>query len=702
MNDNEKYSIITKNINKQNFENDELGNNINPIENYYDYVNGIWMNNTRIPDDCSDWGSFNELQVKNIETLHEIYQELYKNEKDTNHAYGLLFDRMMNTNEGTNKTNKGALKKILSMIDDLKENQDIFIVLGYLITYNIYPFFTLSADEDIKDSKTIRLNISYPELSMPEKKYYDSFDMKKYRCEFHNNTNKIYDCIYGTLDAKKNYCDQDNSHGGCIETNGKKDFCCSIFKMEKLMSDNMIDIEKRRNIEEYYNKISLNDLITTISEHANVDKTHAMKMFEYSKLNNSKDIVVYDLNYLKKTIKILINTDLDDIKNYIKYHIIISLGSTIITDLDEIMFSFYGKTLNGQEIMKDKYKRVIYALDQLIGKNIGDIFIKKRFENFDTNEKIYVEMMIESIKDQFTKTLDGCKWMSDETKIKGKEKLNKMKAKVGHPLNIKHDHVIQIVSTSMNKNEPLLYTKMKLRKLQFESELHSIVDKESIDRWHMNPQDVNAYYSPNKNEMVIPAGIMQNPFFDINNSFSKNYGALGVIIAHELIHGFDDQGKKFDGDGNIHNWWTEDDLKKYEYESQKLVNQYNNYKENINGKEYKIIGYLTLGENIADLGGTVISLKAMMNVCTINEVIDNMKKKIKKDFFVSFARMWKKKTTPDRLLSQILSDPHSPAKYRVFILRNIDDFYNAYDDYIKTCNTNNSMYLDEKERVKIW
>jgi predicted metalloendopeptidase len=384
--------------------------------------------------------------------------------------------------------------------------------------------------------------------------------------------------------------------------------------------------------------------------------------------------------------------------------------------LDKIMFNFFGRKLQGQLALSHRNIIVQQYLDStILGEMIGRLYVEKYF---DKTSKNLVQDMIERLKHQMKESIKNLRWMSDKTKERAYAKIKTFKSKIGYPEKWReHTEIINIIiniitngpNNYVSKKDDIPSAKMldivcEIRLYEYKTDILNIINKNRDDnKWSMNVHEVNAYYDPHRNEIVFPAGILQNPFFDKKNSAFKNYGFIGAIIGHEIIHGFDDQGRKYDHNGNTVNWWSDNDLKHFVDLTDKLVKQYEGYY--INGRP--INGRLTLGENIADLGGVILAYRSMMEHCSEKNITVTLVGI--REFFKSYATIWCRVSRPEKTLMKILSDPHSPDKYRVYILRNLDAFYHAFADktqYIDGCPDNidhkDVMYLPKESRVTIW
>ncbi len=351
-----------------------------------------------------------------------------------------------------------------------------------------------------------------------------------------------------------------------------------------------------------------------------------------------------------------------------------------------LKFGFFGKTLTGVEEQAPTWKKAVDASNSVLGEMLGKIYVKSYFP---PEAKARMEELVANLIKGFDQAIDGLEWMSAETKVAAKDKLNKFTPKIGYPDKWKDYSALGVSPDDLVGNY--------VRYSQFANQ--EMIDKlgKPVDRseWLMTPQTVNAYYNPVNNEIVFPAAILQPPFFNLEADDAVNYGAIGAVIGHELGHGFDDQGAKYDGDGNLRNWWSESDLSQFEARSQKLVEQFNGFKP---FEDAGVNGELTLGENIGDLGGLTVAYKAYQ-ISLGNQkapVIDGYTGEQR--FFMGWSQIWRRKYRDEELRNRLMTDPHSPSHYRVIgVLPNMPEFYKAFD-----VKEGDKMYLKPEDRVKIW
>lgn len=397
-------------------------------------------------------------------------------------------------------------------------------------------------------------------------------------------------------------------------------------------------------------------------------------------------VIISELKYYQNLDKILSPKNLPQIKEYLKFNIMNDGTSYLTKELDELSFDFYGRKLRGQQEQRALDKRGLEFVNGSVGELLGKLYVK---ETFPPEAKAACEEMVQYLVKSFHVHIQDLDWMSDETKVKAIEKLSKFKVKIGYPDKWK-DYSQLKVGTSLFENIK------NANHWAFNENLAKQDKPVDKSEWGMTPQTVNAYYSPLFNEIVFPAAILQVPFYDYKADAAVNFGGIGAVIGHELSHGFDDQGSQYDGNGNLNNWWTPADKEKFEAAANALVAQFESY-EPVPG--VFVNGRFTLGENIGDLGGSSVAfdaLKMYLKDKGTPGLIDGFTPEQR--FFLSWATIWRTKTTDEFVVNQVKTDPHSPAQYRAFApIINLDAFHEAFQT-----KPGDKLYKPKADRIKIW
>jgi putative endopeptidase len=600
------------------------------MKDFYSYVNKDWLEKTRIPDGHSHWGTFAILEENNKNMVKELL------EKSDNIA-SILYKQFLNKNS---KEDLFIVQRIFYNIDIQTNKNNLFNYMFLLhITFNIKFCLSVDVSSDLDNANFNILHIDSSGLGLPDRDYYFLDNKKDIRDKY-----KIFIENYSKL------------FNQTIDVN-------NIYNIEKLLASNTYTNVENRHPELLNNPIIFDDFIKKYNNLSFV------KLI-FDKLN----ITPNKINILNPKFMNYINTLIDTIsldkwKEYFKFKVMCSFNKYLTFKIEKCYFDFYGKIINGIKTMKNSKDRSIEITENLLGDVIGKMYVEKYF---NSDSKSTVKEMVNNIKNELRIILRNNDWMEESTKEKALVKLDKMNMKIGFPDVPVPDKYSNI---NINSNNPYLKNILLIKKansLYEASFLYKPLDK---SRWFMSPHEVNAYYSPSYNEIVFPAGILQPPMFSLCQDIGSNFGGIGTIIGHEITHGFDDQGSKFDGDGNLKNWWSDNDRIKYDKKTQIIKEQYAKY--HIEGE--KVNGELTLGENIADIGGVKLSLNALKRF--------RLGKYYMKDFFINYANIWKIKYHKEKILEKLISDPHSPNIFRVNgVVYNINDFYNTFNIENKISN----------------
>ena len=647
--------------------NKNIDYNINLKNDFYTFCNGNWLKNEKIPEKYSRWGTFEEVFEKNQQKIKEIITNCVKENKNNCQQIHRLYSTGMDMKK-RNQQNTDYINFLIDKINNIRLKQNIIEVIAIFHRYEIDCLFNIYVDADAKDSSINRLHFNHSVLGMPDKDYYLSNDFDAYRIKY---LKYIKQLLYSfKLDIVNKYPE-------------------NIFNFEKKIAGITLSKEDKRDPIKCYHKLSLKQLI---------NKFKNLYLTDYFRILNidPEYVILDDINFYKKIEEFLNKFNIDEWKMYLLFCLMNSLAPYLSSVYDKIYFDFYGRSLSGQKKQKPLDEKITNTVNLYLEDSIGIIFVEKYFNK---KSKKYVEEMIINFKKVLKGMISNLEWMDINTKKKAIHKLEYIKYKVGYPKRkvLKDLKNLDITEESYVKNI------LNCRKFDFDFDIKDLDQEINMDKWHMSPQTINAYYNPTYNEIVFPAAILQPPFFSINYTDAQNYGGIGCVIGHEITHAFDDQGCQFDYQGNLNNWWSKEDKIKFLKESKKMEKQYNNYviiNQKINGK-------LTLGENIADYGGVKISLKALIEKNP--EIINERKKDINKinnfsdfttiqKFFIFYSNIWKCLYTNQYLIQQIMSDPHSPNIFRVNgTLSIIDEFHENFD-----INKSDNLFVDKKKRCNIW
>lgn len=647
-----------------NFDIIKISDNNNHGNDFYNFVNENWININDIPNDYQRWGTFQELEKNNFDKIKKLLEQI--NNNDENYSKIRILYNQLNNSEL--RSSDHDMNIIMDYIKKIKDQNSYDTLFGLMIDYDIDIGINLPINfvvqSSFKNANHCILHLVSGGLGLPDRDYYFLESKEEIRikyCQFIKNYGLLFNI---ELDST------------------------AIFNLEKQLAEKSLTQVQKRNTTLIDNLTIFNNFIIS-----NPKLRYLYKIFEKA---GKKDSVInitnpLFMNFLNQFIE---SVDLELWKQYFIFHFLLEFNYCLKLQIEEEYFNFYTKVLKGTDIMKPQWMRTIENLNFIVGELIGLYYVSKYFT--PKSKQLALEI-VNLIKEELKDYLINNDWMEQETKKKAMLKLELMRIKIGYPDIIKKNYSLLLISESNS----IIQNIMLSRRFNNEFSLKSLYDNLDRDKWYMNAHAVNAYYSPNMNEIVFPAGILQEPFFSVNQNMAYNFGGFGMVIGHEITHAFDDEGSKYDAYGNLCDWWSDNDYKKYKEKTNRIKLQYDSYE--IEGN--KINGELTLGENIADIGGIALSFGAFKkyNICLKNKNIikikyDNNTFSDEQNFFINFANIWKSKARSEDVQQRILLDVHSPPIFRVNgTVRNIDDFYKVFN--IKPTD---KLYLKPEERVKIW
>ena len=643
-----------------------MDKSVRPQDDFYNYVNGGWMKTAVIPADKSSWGSFNELREKTDENSLSILKNILteKYEKGTEgqkiqDLYATYMDMDKRNADGIN-----PIKGDLAKIDAIKNMKDLQKYLIEAVKEENNPLFDWGISGDLKNSKMNAVYLSSASLGLG-KDYYQK----------ENEDNRK------TLEEYTKYV------ASLLEIIGEKNAtekAQRVVALEKSFAKTYLTNEEGRDANKRYNP-------KTMEELAKISKNINLVNYLKGAGVNTDRVIIGELKYYENLDKFINPNNLELIKDYLKVHLVSDNTAYLNQRLDDLSFAFYGQYLQGQQVQRPMDKRALSLINGRLGEAFGKIYVQKYFS---PEAKKEMEVMIDYLKKSYRQHINNLDWMSETTKEKALEKLSKFNVKIAYP--DKWEDYSKLVIESKNDGVNLYSNLKNIVKWDYEKALEKIGKPVDKTKWGMRPQTVNAYYSPLNNEIVFPAAILQAPFFDFKADPAVNFGGIGAVIGHEIAHGFDDGGARFDGDGNLNNWWTEEDKKNFEVKVKQLADQFSKY-EPVKGNF--VNGVFTSGENIADLAGVAIAYDALQmylkdkgNQELISGYSQNQR------FFLSWATIWRTKSTEKYMINQVKTDPHTPGYFRAFApLTNVDAFYEAFD-----VKEGDKHYKKPEDRIKIW
>ena len=643
-----------------------LSTEVRPQDDFYKYVNKKWLEKTKIPGTKSSWSNFVVLSEQNQEFLKNLIKEL-KNKKDipedSDEAKILTIYEMYNNVEKRNKEGIEPIKSVYNDIDNLNNIDDLQKYIIKVGKEGIGLFYEWGVEGDLNDSVNNAVYLGNANLGL-SKDYYQK-DTPENR-EIIKEYKKYIASMLTYLNEKD------------VKNKAEK-----IFEFEKMIAQNLLTNEEEYDVEKYNNVRTLEELKSIVK---NIDIS---KYLNEVGVKTDK-VIINEIKYYENLDKILNDKNIDVIKDYLKFHLINGASNVLSKDLGQKSFDFYEKYLEGTKERENLENRTLYFVDGVFGDMIGKVYVEKYFSEESKQNAIE---MVDYIKKAFKNRIENLDWMSQETKNKALEKLSKFTVKIGYP-----DKWEDYSKIKLNKNLSLYENLRIIGKVNYEKELEKVGKPVDKKEWFMTAHEINAYYSPNQNEIVFPAGILQYPFYNYEKlGVGANFGGIGAVIGHEMTHGFDVSGSNYDGDGNINDWWIKEDKMNFEKATKGLEDEFSTYSV---AKGINVNGKFTSTENTADLGGVNISYDALEMYLK-----DHPEKNIKEGeftqnqlFFLNYARIWREKATKESLINQVKTDPHSPSIFRVNgILKNVDAFHKVFNT-----KAGDRLYKKEKNRIRIW
>ncbi len=631
---------------------------VKPGEDFYEFTVGGWLKKTSIPDDYSRWGSFEILIEENFKKLKELLDNPMQvsglDDEALAKKIATFYQQGMNE-KAIEEHGLAPLQPYLQKIRSMTSPNDFVTVVAEMNKIGVHPLFSFMSTPDARNSKWVIGGLGQGGLGLFERNYYldkkNEEILKKYR----QHIEKMFGLI-GEEDAVV-----------------KAEI---VLKIEIELARASRVKEELRDPVKNYNKMQRRQLVDLAPEF------HWQKFFLEAGADNLVDIDVGQPEFFSAMGDLVGSIPMSEWRTYFVWHLLIGTADLLSKKLVDEKFDFYGRIVSGQPKIKDRLKRVIIMMDHHIGEAIGKLFVKKYFP---PPSKQRAEELVQNLIVTMGERIDNLAWMSAETKKEARKKLSAITIKIGYPSK-------WIDYSNWKTGENYLATALLARRFEWQREMDKINKPVDPTEWLMSPQTVNAYFEPLKNEIVFPAGILQPPFFYDDADDALNYGGIGTVIGHEITHGFDDQGRQYDAEGNLRDWWTLEDGERFNVSAENFVKQ---YAESSPLPGLKLNGEFTLGENIADLGGLCVALAAFRKVAD-DKKIDGLTSEQR--FFISYAQTEKCHIRDERLKMQILTDPHSPGKYRVNIpLSNMDEFFAAFK-----ISEKEGMFRDKNDRVNIW
>ena len=638
---------------------------VSPTEDFFRYCNGTYIATTEIPGDKSSWGVFYELRENNIIKLHDLLEEAKDatpEAGDIEKLVGNFYYTAMDT-ASIEANGLDAIAPQLESIENLSSNAELPPLLGDLHSQGIRIGFYIYVDNDEKNSSMNLIGIWQGGLGLPEREYYldPSEERAQLREQYVAHIQKMLELAGGDPEATAEQAQ-------------------TIMDLETRMAEASMDRVQSRNSELTYNKMTLEDL---------------QKMapgFDWAAYftaignGDANEVNIKQPDFIKAFAAMASSVPVEDWKTYLRWQTLSTMAPYLHADFVDENYAFFGKTLNGTEEMEVRWKKSVQNTSDMLGMALGQLYVDK---HFGPEAKATTLKMVDNILEVMKERLANLEWMSEDTRQQAIGKLNTILVKLGYPDKWRDYSGLQLGRESYVQNV------LATNRFNFRYTMDKAGKPVDRTEWGMSPQTVNAYYNPGNNEIVFPAGILQPPFFDPEVDAALNYGAFGAVIGHELIHAFDDEGSKYDAEGNLNNWWTDSDRENFEARTGLVEDQYNGFTVldslSVNGK-------LTLGENIADIDGLRMAYYAWKKD-TEGQTLENEQGFTPEQrFFLAFGQLWCGKMRPEALKMMVVTNPHSPAEFRVKgPVSNLTEFYDAF-----SVQAGDGMYRPDSLRMQIW
>lgn len=635
---------------------------VRPQDNFFRYINGQWLERTEIPSDRARWGSFDELRERAEQQVLAIVQDFAATDAEQGsdeQKIGDLYRSFMDE-ETIEARGLAPLEDAFARIDALQNHDELARFWGEQQRRRAGTPVGMFVGQDQMQSDQYITSISQSGLGLPDRDYYvnDSESNLELREQYKRFIAELFDAA------------QWDEGESAAET---------ILAVETQLAQSQWSRVQNRDRQATYNKMTL----TELGERA--------PGFDWDTFFDAagieiEEVVVRQPTYMADFAAGYQDISVEDWQTYLRFHTLRQASDYLPRAISQAHFDFYGRVLQGLEEQRNREKRAVESVERALGFMVGKEYVNRHYQQ-DSAERM--EEMIDNLMIAFEEAIDDLEWMTDETKQEAQAKLSTFTTKIGYP-NVWRDYDCVDISA-----DDLIGNMMRSGECEYERMIGRLGEEVDTEDWGMTPQTVNAYYRSTMNEIVFPAGILQPPFFNVEADDAVNYGAIGGVIGHEITHGFDDQGRRSDGEGNLRDWWSAQDEEQFQARAQLMIDQYSGFNPI---DDLYLQGALGLGENIADLGGLTVSFRAYQNSLGGEEapVMDGMTGEQR--FFAGWGQIWRIKFRDEALRRQVIQGPHSPGKYRVLgVLSNMPEFYEAFG-----VEPGDGMYREEDVRVKIW
>ncbi|WP_322857825.1 M13 family metallopeptidase [Mycobacterium shigaense] len=649
-----------------------LDENARPQDDLFGHVNGRWLADYDIPADRATDGAFRHLYDRAEEQVRDLIIEASKQASSNGTAdadaqrIGDLYASFLDE-ETVERRGTRPLRDELGIIDEAADAAALAAAVGALQRTGVGGGVGAYVDTDSKNSARYLVYLNQSGLGLPDESYYRDPQHARVLAAYPAHIARMFGLVLGGEAAQHD------------------DTAARIVALETQLAAAHWDVVKRRDADLTYNLRTFAELQ---SEAAGFDWAGWVDALGGS-AETLAEVVVRQPDYLVSFAGLWSSADLEDWKNWARWRLIRSRASWLTDDIVAADFDFYGRLLTGAEQIRDRWKRGVSLVESLMGDAVGKLYVQR---HFPPGAKARIDTLVDNVREAYRLSISELDWMTPQTRERALTKLSKFTAKVGYPVKWRDYSALVIDRGDLYGNYQRGYA------LEHERELAKLGGPVDRDEWFMTPQTVNAYYNPGMNEIVFPAAILQPPFFDAESDDAANYGGIGAVIGHEIGHGFDDQGAKYDGDGNLVDWWTDDDRTEFGARTKALIEQYDAYIPRQLDNGHHVNGAFTVGENIGDLGGLSIALLAYRlslggEPAPVLDGLTGVQR-----VFYGWAQVWRTKSRDAEAIRRLAIDPHSPPEFRCNgVLRNIDAFYEAF-----AVAEDDELFLAPQRRVRIW
>lgn len=634
-----------------------------PRDDFYQYVVGNWLKENPVPPDKSRWAAFSELHDRNLLLLKAILEEAAEEESPAKGAPKQLIGDFFKSAMNTSKINDLGIQPIIPLlqkIEKIGKGEELIHLVGELLRSGVFTFFSSYSAADKTNSEIYAFYLGQDGLALPDRDYYLSDSFEGLRTLYLTHLERMFQLA------------------GEQAQNSKK-LAETVFRMETELARVSRSRTDLRDQEKNYNKMFVKDF---------EQKFPALSLASFLRLISVKGsdyVIVGQPEFFDHLESLFSNGEIEDLRAFLRWKVLHAFAPYLHSKMEEEDFDFFNMKLLGQKEPEPRWKRATNIIDELLGEALGAVYVEK---HFTPEAKSRASQMIDDIREVFKGRLATLQWMSENTRKQALEKFERFKAKIGYPEKFRDYSSVRI--------EPDDFVGNVIRASDFEVMRQSTRVGQKVDReeWRMSPPTVNAYFHPMENTINFPAGILQPPFFDMSKDDPVNYGGIGVVIGHEITHGYDDQGRKFDANGNLHDWWLKEDEEGFQKRAKQVVELYS-AQEPLPGMH--VNGELTLGENIADFGGVSIAYEALqrrLSRATGNRTeIEGLTPEQR--FFISFGQIWRENTREEEIRRRLTIDPHSLGRYRATLpTRNHPGFDIAFPT--------KDGKPEQMERIAIW